>query len=109
MSARIAKTPKKQRSSPGIVTASFDEGCFVEVTENGASSTSKTNHRKPPNGKASPPTPINWERYYLKDIEIWLNNCVNFAERLHGKEATKILRLLREARERAVKLRAELR
>ena len=108
MSVR-AKALKKRRSSPGVVTASFDEGCFIEIVDQGTSVMNRTNHKKSSNGKSTPPPPINWDRQYLRDIEIWLNNCVNFAERIPGKEAAKILKLLREARERAATLRADLR
>jgi hypothetical protein len=57
------------------------------------------------NGAAAKQSPSAQDRYYLRDIKIWLNKCVNFAERLEGKEAAKILRLLRETRERACRLR----
>jgi hypothetical protein len=57
------------------------------------------------NGAASKKLLNVQDRRYLRDIEIWLNNCVNFAERLEGREAARILRLLTEARDRAVRLR----
>ena len=109
MSVRQPSPAKTKRLNSGVTTASFSPGGYVEFTEAGDRPPIKpgdSNHKKPSNGKfVGKKKPSVQVRRYLKDIEIWLNNCVNFAERLEGKEGAKILQLLSEARERAIRLR----
>lgn len=109
MSTRISKKPKTKRPSSGVTTASFEPGHFFEFISNGTPLPSplvENNHKKPASGNgAAKNRPRSTERRYLKDIEIFLNNCVNLAERLEDKQGAKIVQLLREARERAIRLR----
>ena len=107
MSVRQPATTKRTNST--VTTASFSSGAYFEVTETAHRPTIKqrdNNHTKPTNGKAADKKkPSAQDRRYLKDIEIWLNNCVNLAQRLEAKEGAKILELLIEARKRASRLR----
>jgi hypothetical protein len=112
MSARTTKTPKAKRRNSGVTTASFEPGQFVEFISTGMPlprPLAENNHEKPTNGKgAAKDLPGAADRRYLKDIEIWLNNCVNFAERLEDKRGTQILQLLRDARDQAIRIRGKL-
>jgi hypothetical protein len=109
MSTRTTKTAKPKRPNAGVTTATFEPGEFIEFISTGMPLPSKVvdhNHKKLTNGKiVAKKKPNVQDRRYLHDIEIWLNNCVNFAQRLEAKQGAKILQLLTEARERTIRLR----
>ena len=99
----IRRVTKSKQVNTGVTIASFTPGAFIKYTAtNQAPAPTLHVHNKTRNGKHRLAVE---DRGHLKDIEIYLNKCVNLAERLEGKEADKMLRLLREARDRAIRLR----
>ena len=86
--------------SPPLLFDVIDHGINIPMLRAGKSHSS--------NGKASgkkKPQVAEQDRRRLKELEIFLNNCMNVANGLEDKRAAKILRLLREARDQAIRLR----
>ena len=106
MSVRTPKATKTKRASKGVTTVSFDAGEFIRFTSTAMPLPSPASEaEKPSNGKTIVKRPSVSDRRNLRSIEIFLNNCVNLAGGLEDKRAAKILRLLREARDQAIRLR----
>jgi hypothetical protein len=105
------KGPNSAKLTPGVTTATFEPGCYFEFTELGIAlpERSEENHQKKPlNGQAGgekKPSVLTHDRRRLKQIEVFLNNCLNLATAIETKRAAKIIQLLREARELAIHVR----
>ena len=97
------KTKKAKRRSPATVST-FDADHFVEIIDTPQPLPASTNHKSGDIKKKNALAPV--DRRRLKDIEIWLNNCVNAAQAIDAKMASvKIVQLLRDARAQVQQLR----
>jgi len=90
----------KKGTSPGVVT-SYDPA----LAALGEPFLGKSAAKKKPRPDANGGGMDQIDRRRLKDIEIWLNNCLNLAQAVEGKPAAKIVQLLRDARSRVQQLR----
>ena len=106
MSAKSTKARKsKARGSRGVTIASFSPGCFQEFTSVGLPIPS-TAAKSSANGKTNGQRKLTAkDRSHLKSIETILNNSINIAKHIDDANSSKMLKLLHEARELAIKLR----
>jgi hypothetical protein len=85
---------------------SFEPGCYVEFTDTEPKTSSVHNHK---HGKPRRAVRKNGlvpsDRQRLKDIEVWLNNCVNRARGIETKRGAKIVELLCDVRSQVQQLR----
>jgi hypothetical protein len=108
MSAKSTKARKpKTRGSRGVTIASFSPGCFQEFTSVGLPIPSpSTAAKSSANGKTNGQRKLTAkDRSHLKSIETILNNSINIAKHIDGANSSKMLKLLHEARDLAIKLR----
>ncbi len=106
MKNRTPKEPKGEGPDPRVTTASFDR--YIEFTATAQKPPIRpfgNNHAKPANGKPAKKSASAPDRGRLRDIEARLNNCLSIASSLQTKQAAKLIQLLTEARERAIRLR----
>jgi hypothetical protein len=106
MKNRTPKKPKREGPDPRVTTASFDR--FIEFTATAQKPPIHplgNGHAKSANGKPSKKAASAPDRGRLRDIEARLNNCLSLAGSLETKQAAKLIQLLTEARERAIRLR----
>jgi hypothetical protein len=105
------KRPNSAKLTPGVTTATFEPGCYFALTELGIELPERSEEipqKKPLNGKAGgvkKTGALTHDRRRLKQIEVFLNNCLNLAAAIETKRAAKIVQLLREARELAIHVR----
>jgi hypothetical protein len=108
MSAKSTKPRKsKARGSRGVTIASFSPGCFQEFTSVGLPiPPPSTVDKKSANGSSNGKKKLTaTDRSHLKSIEAILNNSINLAKHIEDANSSKMLKLLREARDLAIKLR----
>jgi hypothetical protein len=97
MNTRMKKTKRPTSrvvvESPPLIAESIDgsEGLTKSPAKNGLK-----------NAKA---TIAGHDRGRLRSIEIFLNNCLNLANAIESKQAAKVVQLLRDARDEAIRLR----
>ena len=103
MNSRKSKRPTSAVTTerPPLVAESVGRGAKL------AEGDAENNHEKAANGKAgSARTGVaDHDRRRLKTLEIFLNNSLNLARAIESKQAAKLIQLLTEARERAIRLR----
>jgi hypothetical protein len=105
----IKKTQKRKPTSP-VATLTFEPGCYFEIIDSPAKfpTGSGSNHKqlKPRNAAAGRKNGLGQrDRQHLRNIEIWLNNCLNLVQGVETKRVAKIIPLLRDARDLAIRLR----
>lgn len=104
-----SRTKKTKALTAGVVIES--PPLLAEITGRGASVAQSDAHGNPQekgtNGKAggAKTSIAEQDRRRLKSLEIFLNNCLNLANAIESKRADKIIQLLTEARDRAIRLR----
>jgi hypothetical protein len=85
----------------GVVT-SYDPAvaALAERLRGQATSPKRTRHSANGHGQ-----PQKTERQHLEDLQVRLTDCLNAAQSIEARPMAKIIKLLTEARERAIRLR----